>query len=290
MSASPWATSERAARAALAHFSYALPSSTPDDIAAVGAAETWRRLAAAHPAVMGGYKAEAEFAGDQDIAEFLIPGDPQWPAALDGLGADTPLGIWTRGGDRLPDLVSRAVHIAGNRHASPAGNRLAGKLAAELAGNGAVITTVSAFGIGAYAIAAAAERETPALVVVPCGLNLSHPQDMGDLVRTVLHNGGVLVSELRPHIVASGTTVHSAPRLAAALAPVTVVVESRQWDSDRSTAQSVGTARRLARPVLAMATAEADGFNPGNEALIANGLAVAAEQSPDGLRAALTGR
>ncbi|CUU60876.1 DNA recombination-mediator protein A [Parafrankia irregularis] len=64
---------------------------------------------------------------------FLLPGDPQWPAALTRDLRPGPVGLWVRGFGDLSVLADRSVTITGNRTSTGYGTQVAADLAAALA-------------------------------------------------------------------------------------------------------------------------------------------------------------
>ncbi|QIK73152.1 hypothetical protein G7070_13905 [Propioniciclava coleopterorum] len=71
---------------------------------------------------------------------FVVPGDPEWPARLEGLATvsvqqwgGAPLGLWVRGRVPLAEAAGGSVAIVGARAASAYGERVATELAADLA-------------------------------------------------------------------------------------------------------------------------------------------------------------
>ncbi|MGY1583931.1 hypothetical protein [Streptomyces sp. MN13] len=103
---------ERAARAALAeHFT---PHQLAADLAQFSAEEVWeRRVRSDRSGRLARYEPVGELGDAQLTCQFIIPSDEVWPAALADLGPDCPLGLWARGGDRLPQLTARAVAVTG---------------------------------------------------------------------------------------------------------------------------------------------------------------------------------
>lgn len=217
--------SERAARAALARFH--TPEQVAADLTQVGPVALWEQLARAdHTGQLSGYDPEDQLIAAQLTAPFIIPGDANWPAALQDLGDVTPLGVWVRGADRLPALLKRAVTVTGNRHTTGPGKQRAALLAGELARAGHTVTATTAYGIDAAAHTGAYIACAPSLAVLPCGLDQCHPADTADMVRHALAEGGAALSAQHPGTPASRHTLRTAAQLLAALARAVVLVEA----------------------------------------------------------------
>ena len=83
---------------------------------------------------------ELERAGKLGI-RFVVPGDEEWPDALDDLTlaphlherGGVPVGLWCRGPLRLDEATERAAAVVGSRSATTYGADVAGDIAATLA-------------------------------------------------------------------------------------------------------------------------------------------------------------
>ncbi|MFD8078993.1 DNA-processing protein DprA [Streptomyces sp. NPDC059718] len=242
------ALSERAARAALAHFF------TPENIAggldAEGAVGLWRRLVTdGGMPRLAAYDAEEELSAAQLTARFVIPGDPDWPALLDGSEVSGPLGVWLRGDGDLAELSECAVAFTGNHYATAASLSAARDMARDVARAGRTVVATLDFGIANAAHAGAHQVPAPTLAVLPCGLDQYHPRDQDVLARRVLGHGGLLVSSCRPGQPACGYHVAGAARLTAALARAAVMFECTR---DSTPLDVAAEAHRLGRVLLAV--------------------------------------
>jgi len=237
---------ERAARAALSAFHS--PESLAAGLAEHGPVALWEHLARTDRR-MAGYHPGHQLESAQLTAQFVIPGDDSWPTRLDALGEAAPLGIWVRGTGDLPALSDRAVAVTGNRHATARGQSRAASIAGDLAAAGRTVTASLAHGIDTAAHTGAHRVPAPPIAVLPCGLDLCHPHDNGDLLRAVADRGGAVVSAFRPGTPVSVFTLRATAQLAAALSAAAVLVEA----TDQSPAMNAAyTARQLGRPVLAL--------------------------------------
>ena len=78
----------------------------------------------------------------------LIPGDKEWPSALDDLGDRRPYVLWTRGTTSfLARPVDDRVTITGARAATSYGEHVAGQLASDLASAERIVVAGGAYGI-----------------------------------------------------------------------------------------------------------------------------------------------
>ncbi len=97
---------------------------------------------------------------ERDLASFarlggrlVIPGDPEWPSALDDLGPAAPHALWVRGGGRLPgsEVGPPAVSVVGSRASTRYGEGVAREICFGLAEAGWSVVSGGAYGIDAAA-------------------------------------------------------------------------------------------------------------------------------------------
>lgn len=87
---------------------------------------------------------------------ILIPGDDDWPAALNDLGERTPTALWVRGATSfLTAPLSDRVTVTGARAATSYGEHVTGELASDLTHAERIIVAGGAYGIDAAAHRAA---------------------------------------------------------------------------------------------------------------------------------------
>ncbi|WP_433573734.1 DNA-processing protein DprA [Streptomyces sp. CA-251247] len=216
--------SERAARTALATFR--APADVHMSIAAVGAVETWQRLAAQHTSgPIAEYQPEAELRTAQLTAEFVLPGEDHWPGGLAALQEDCPLGLWVRGTGDLRQLSENAVAVTGGRAASQVGTACAADVGRELVAAGRTVVSMLSHGIDTAVQQAARASGSPTLAVLPCGLDTCHPRSQAELMMAVRNRGGVAVSAYRPGTPAGRNSLAYSAQLLAALSDGLVLVE-----------------------------------------------------------------
>lgn len=260
-------TTERLARVALSGVFEPGDLRMPALLRSYGAAELVERLTSGNDQRLRGVAADvsgrlASFDPDAQLAaaaasgiRFVIPGDQEWPTALDDLDhiesvqdmCGAPVGLWVRGPVRLVDLAD-AVAIVGARHATSYGCTTAAQMAADLAAGGRAVISGAAFGIDRAAHLGTLAMRGTTVAVLACGVDraypVAHEQMLKDVART-----GAIVSELPPGSTVTRQRFLSRNRLIAALSGGVVVVEA----AIRSGALNTATwADRLSRPVLAV--------------------------------------
>lgn len=215
------------------------------------------RLALADPA------ADLE-AGERAGARYLIPGDADWPTALDDLGGRTPIGLWMIGG--FP-AAAPTVAMVGARACTGYGLQAAGQLAAELAKDGATVVSGAALGIDGAAHRGALAVGGITVAVLACGVDRRYPAAHDNLIQAIGERGAVL-AELPPGTAPTRFRFLARNRLIAGLAAGTVVVEAAGRSGSLVTAR---LAAELGRAVFAVPGPITSRLSMGTNALLCDG-------------------
>ena len=221
---------------------------------------------------------------------WVVPGDPEWPRALDELdGAEplnhmgrAPFGLWVRGPLDLSELPA-PVAIVGSRSATTYGTDVAAELAAGLARSGSAVVSGAAFGIDQAAHRGALAGGGPTVAVLACGVDRAYPAAHQRLLDH-LADCGAVVSELAPGCAPTRLRFLARNRIIAALTRGTVVVEAAARSGALNTA---GWAMRLNRPVMGVPGPVTSAPSEGVHQLIRSGAATLVTRADDVLE--LTG-
>jgi DNA processing protein len=179
---------------------------------------------------------------------LVVPGDAEWPEALDPLGDRRPFCLWVRGPHDLAAASSRAVAVVGARASTEYGETLARELAFGSAERGVAVVSGAAYGIDAAAHEGALAAAGRTVAVLACGVDRAYPRGNGPLLDRIALDG-VIVSEVPPGSSPTRNRFIHRNRLIAALASATVVVEAG-WRSGASI--TAREAAELGRPVGAV--------------------------------------
>jgi DNA processing protein len=179
---------------------------------------------------------------------LIVPGDDQWPTALDDLDDRAPFCLWARGPLELGPAAERSVALVGARAASSYGEHVANELAFGLAERGFTVVSGAAYGIDAGAHRAALAATGATVAVLACGVDRPYPRGNHRLIERIAVQGCV-VSEIPPGCSPTRWRFVQRNRLIAALALGTVVVEAALRSGTSITAREAGD---LGRPVGAV--------------------------------------
>ncbi len=255
--------SEREARAALLRVSEPGDPLLARQVATLGAAEAWARLAASYPEVDAAREWEvASLAG----MRLVCPGDAEWPAGLAALDRPgpagelgAPLALWLRGPLSLAAAAGQAVGIVGSRAASSYGLHVAGELGFQLAERGWAVVSGAAYGIDGAAHRGALTAPGPTIAVLACGADVAYPRSHDALLARIAAEG-LVVSEAPPGGLPLRRRFLVRNRLIAALSAGTVVVEAGVRSGALSTMRH---AQRLGRSVMAVPGPVTSGLSAG---------------------------
>jgi DNA processing protein len=149
----------------------------------------------------------------------VVPGDDEWPEALDVLvhvdrdgSGGRPLGLWVTGPLHLADALRRSASVVGSRAVTAYGEYVATDLGAGLAERGATVG------------------------VLACGVDVAYPRGNADLLHRIAADG-LLVSEVPPGATPTRPRFLTRNRLIAAMTPGTVLVEAAARSGALNTAR-----------------------------------------------------
>lgn len=243
--------------------------------------EQWERW---HPRVSMSATISAFHKLNSIGASAILPTDPWWPSGLDDLnladsGTVAP-GVLYVLGDVSVDW-SKSVAIVGARAATGYGEHVAQEFAGELADSGHVIVSGGAYGIDGVAHRAVLARGLPTVAVLAGGLDRLYPSGNGQLFKSIVASGGLLVSENPPGIVPSKYRFLQRNRLIGAMSSVTVVVEAGVRSGSLHVAFWAG---QIGRPVAAVPGPVTSVSSHGTNELLRHGTSELLHRRGEGVR------
>ncbi|MGO9172735.1 MAG: DNA-processing protein DprA [Rhodomicrobium sp.] len=169
---------------------------------------------------------------------LVAAGEPGYPPLLAQVEVPPPL-LYLKG---QPGLWSRPpLAVVGSRHASAAGLKFAGEIAAELGRRGFLIVSGLARGIDAAAHRAALPFATCA--VLPGGLDAIYPAEHAGLAAEIAQNG-ILIGECPPGFVARSQDFPRRNRIISGASLGVAVVEAAERSGSLITARLAGEQNR----------------------------------------------
>jgi DNA processing protein len=151
-------------------------------------------------------------------------GDAEYPARLVEIDIPPPA-LFVRGS--LASLAARhVVAVVGTRRPSPAGRRIASRIATALARAGATVVSGLAVGIDGAAHAACVTERVPTVAFIGGGHARLFPRAHDRLADAIVEGGGAVVSEYAPNVEPNKGTFPQRNRLISGSADAVVVVEA----------------------------------------------------------------
>ena len=109
---------------------------------------------------------------------------------------DPPLVLFVKGDSSI--LNTEQVAIVGSRNASVHGREAAYQFAQYLSQQGCVVTSGLALGIDVHAHKGVVDKQNVTIAVVATGLDICYPSRHRPLEKSIIENGGAIVSEFIP--------------------------------------------------------------------------------------------
>ena len=154
----------------------------------------------------------------------VAQGDAEYPSRLNIIDIPPPA-LFVRGS--LASLAAaRVVAVVGTRRPSPAGRRIASRIAAALSRAGATVVSGLAIGIDGAAHAACVSAGVPTVAFIGGGHARLFPRAHDRLADAIVDGGGAVVSEYAPMVEPSKGTFPQRNRLISGSSDAVVVVEA----------------------------------------------------------------
>ncbi|MBU1122587.1 MAG: DNA-processing protein DprA [Candidatus Omnitrophota bacterium] len=139
-------------------------------------------------------------------------------------------GVWDS------SLFDNCLAVVGSRQMTGYGRRVTDQLVSKVARAGITIVSGFMYGIDAQAHKAALLAGGRTIAVMPCGIDLIHPEYQEELYKQILANGGLIISEFEGDFLPARWTYPRRNRIVAGLSQATLVVEAGQRSGSLITA------------------------------------------------------
>lgn len=150
--------------------------------------------------------------------------DARYPSLLRDI-SDAPKQLYYKGEWR-PELFEQCLAVVGARRMTSYGKKVTEQIAGEVAAAGITIVSGFMYGIDETAHRAAVRAGGKTIAVMPCGINIIHPEYQADLYREITETGGLILSEFAGNFPPATWTYPKRNRIVAGLSQATLVVEA----------------------------------------------------------------
>ena len=173
--------------------------------------------------------------------------DKKYPKLLREIGKDAPKQLYYKG--NWSDIFENCLAVVGSRNMTTYGKRVVEQIVAEVAAAGVTIVSGFMYGVDAESHRAALQGGGRTIAVMPCGIDLIHPEYQQDLYVEILNNNGLIVSEYEGDMAPALWTYPQRNRIVAGLSKAALIVEAGEKSGSLITAN---LAKKFKRKVFAI--------------------------------------
>jgi len=174
--------------------------------------------------------------------------DSHYPELLKQLGNDAPKQLYYKG-NWDDSIFENCLAVVGSRRMSSYGRQITEKLVGGIASRGITIVSGFMYGVDAVSHQAALEAGGRTIAVMPCGIDLIHPEYQEELYQEILKKDGLVISEYEGNFLPTLWTYPRRNRLVAGLSKAVMVVEAGEKSGSLITANF---AKKLKRKIFAV--------------------------------------
>ena len=116
--------------------------------------------------------------------------------------------------------------VVGSRHLTSYGRRITEQLVSQIAAAGITIVSGFMYGGDEAAHKATVQVGGKTIAVMPCGINIVHPEYQTDLYDEILRNNGLIISEYEGDFLPTNFTYVQRDRIVAGLSKAVLVTEA----------------------------------------------------------------
>lgn len=151
--------------------------------------------------------------------------DKEYPKSLKEIGKEAPKKLYYKG-EWDKEIFDNCLAVVGSRHLTNYGRKITEQLVREIASAG--ITIVSGFMYGGDEAAHKATIEVGGrtIAVMPCGIDIIHPEYQEELYNKILENKGLIISEYEGNFPPAVWTYPKRNRIVAGLSRAVLVIEA----------------------------------------------------------------
>jgi len=211
--------------------------------------------------------------------------DKKYPKLLKEIGSEAPKklyykGEWpaspderaSRGGGE--DIFENCLAVVGSRHLTSYGKKITEQLVTEIAAAGITIVSGFMYGGDEAAHSATVMVGGRTIAVMPCGIDLVHPEYQEKLYNEILKNNGLIISEYAGKFPPALWTYPRRNRIVAGLSKAILVVEAGLNSGSLITAKY---AKKYGRKIFSVPGQITSEVSKGTIKLIKEGAQVATE-------------
>ncbi|MBI2577745.1 MAG: DNA-protecting protein DprA [Candidatus Wildermuthbacteria bacterium] len=200
------------------------------------------------------------------VQQVVTKEDERYPERLKEI-PDAPKQLYYKG-NWDDSIFESCLAVVGARRMTSYGKRVTEQLVGELASSGITIVSGFMYGVDAMAHKAAVNVGGKTIAVMPCGIDLIHPEYQKDLYKEILNSGGLVISEYEGDTAPGYWTYPRRNRIVAGLSQAILVVEAAEKSGSLITAS---LAKKFGRTLFSVPGPITSAVSQGTLSLIEDG-------------------
>jgi len=169
------------------------------------------------------------------------------------------------------DIFENCLAVVGSRHLTSYGRRVTEQLVSQIAGAGITIVSGFMYGGDEAAHKATVQVGGRTIAVMPCGINIVHPEYQTDLYDEIQRKNGLILSEYEGDFLPTNYTFVQRDRIVAGLSKAVLVTEAAIKSGSLITASY---AKKFGRKIFALPGPITSEVSKGTNKLIKEGAEV----------------
>ncbi len=199
--------------------------------------------------------------------------DKGYPGLLRKIGKDAPKKLYYKG-EWDEEIFENCLAVVGSRRLTSYGRKITEQLVEEIATAGITIVSGFMYGGDEAAHKTAVEAGGRTIAVMPCGIDIIHPEYQEELYNEILKKKGLIVSEFEGKFPPALWTYPKRNRIVAGLSKAVLIVEAGLNSGSLITAEF---AKKFGRKIFAVPGPLTSEVSKGTSQLIKEGAGVATE-------------
>lgn len=199
--------------------------------------------------------------------------DKRYPELLRKIGEKAPERLYYRG-NWNGNIFENCLAVVGSRHMTSYGRKITEQLVTEITAAGLTIVSGFMYGGDEAAHRAAVEAGGRTIAVMPCGIDIIHPEYQEELYRDILNKNGLIISEFEGNFPPDKWTYPRRNRIVAGLSKAVLVVEAAL---NSGTLITTDYAKKFGRKIFAVPGPLTSDVSKGTAQLIKEGAGIATE-------------
>jgi DNA processing protein len=199
--------------------------------------------------------------------------DKKYPEILKKIGKEAPKQLYYKG-EWDSKIFDNCLAVVGSRRLTSYGRKMTEQLVTEIAASGIAIVSGFMYGGDEAAHRAAIEVGGRTIAVMPCGIDIIHPEYQEELYNKILENKGLILSEFAGNFPPANWTYLRRNRIVAGLSKAVLIIEAGLNSGTLITAEF---ARKFGRRIFAVPGPLTSEVSRGTAQLIKEGAIVVTE-------------